>query len=51
MDNKINRLVFAIAFACPLCACLDRDKLDTIMFEIAGDPELPRAYLIARRTR
>ncbi|HEY0135654.1 MAG TPA: hypothetical protein VGB85_16335 [Nannocystis sp.] len=30
---------------------LDRDKLDTIMFEIAGDPELTRAYLVARRSR
>lgn len=28
---------------------LDRDKLDTLMFEIAGDPELTRAYMAARR--
>ena len=30
---------------------LDRNKLDTLMFEIAGDPELTRAYLAARRSR
>ena len=29
---------------------LDRDRLDTLMFEIAGDPELTRAYMAARRT-
>lgn len=28
---------------------LDRDKLDALMFEIAGDPELTRAYMAARR--
>jgi hypothetical protein len=28
---------------------LDRDKLDTLMFEIAGDAELTRAYMAARR--
>ena len=28
---------------------LDRDKLDVLMFEIAGDPELTRAYMAARR--
>jgi hypothetical protein len=28
---------------------LDRDKLDTLMFEIAGDPDLTKAYMAARR--
>lgn len=28
---------------------LDRDKLDALMFEIAGDPELTQAYMAARR--
>ena len=29
---------------------LDRDKFDAIIFEIAGDPELTKAYMAARRT-
>lgn len=28
---------------------LDRDKLDALMFEIAGDPKLTEAYMAARR--
>jgi hypothetical protein len=28
---------------------LDRDKLDALMFEIADDPELTKAYMAARR--
>ncbi len=28
---------------------LDRDKLDALMFEIAGDPALTQAYMDARR--
>lgn len=28
---------------------LDRDKLDALMFEIAGDAELTKAYMAARR--
>ena len=28
---------------------LDRDKLDAMMFEIAGDPEMTKAYMAARR--
>jgi len=28
---------------------LDRDKLDSLMFEIAGDPDLTQAYMAARR--
>lgn len=30
---------------------LDRDRLDAIMFEIAGDPEMTKAYMAARRAR
>jgi outer membrane biosynthesis protein TonB len=29
---------------------LDRDKFDAIIFEIAGDPELTKAYMAARKT-
>jgi hypothetical protein len=29
---------------------LDRDKFDAMIFEIAGDPELTKAYMAARRT-
>jgi len=29
---------------------LDRSKFDSIIFEIAGDPELTRAYMAARKT-
>jgi type IV secretory pathway VirB10-like protein len=29
---------------------LDRDKFDALIFEIAGDPELTKAYMAARRT-
>lgn len=29
---------------------LDRDKFDAIIFEIAGDPALTRAYMAARKT-
>ena len=30
---------------------LDRDRFDAMIFEIAGDPELTKAYMAARRTR
>lgn len=30
---------------------LDRDRFDAIMFEIAGDPAMTKAYMAARRAK